>query len=102
MAAADMFLMLDGIKGESADDKHKGEIDIGSPSPGGWRSSGAGHQRHRAPERARSMCTISISPRSIDKSSPTMQLVLRQRRKHIARGQDQRCARPAVTIRSIT
>jgi len=26
--AADMFLMLDGIKGESADDKHKGEIDI--------------------------------------------------------------------------
>ena len=25
--AVDMFLTLDGIKGESADDKHKGEID---------------------------------------------------------------------------
>jgi type VI protein secretion system component Hcp len=26
--ATDQFLTLDGIKGESADDKHKGEIDI--------------------------------------------------------------------------
>ena len=26
--AFDTFLMLDGIKGESSDDKHKGEIDF--------------------------------------------------------------------------
>lgn len=32
--ATDMFLKLDGIKGESADDKHKGEIDIMSWSWG--------------------------------------------------------------------
>lgn len=30
MALFDAFLKLDGIKGESADDKHKGEIDIES------------------------------------------------------------------------
>ena len=28
--AFDMFLKLDGIKGESADDKHKGEIEFGA------------------------------------------------------------------------
>jgi len=26
--AVDMFLKIEGIKGESQDDKHKGEIDI--------------------------------------------------------------------------
>ena len=26
--AVDMFLKLDGIKGEASDDKHKGEIDV--------------------------------------------------------------------------
>src|ERR1700682_1008808 len=46
MAAVDYFLKLDGIKGESTDSKHKGEIDIESFSWGatqsGTHSSGGG------------------------------------------------------------
>ena len=42
MAAVDFFLKLDGIKGESTDDKHKGEIDIESWSWGETNSS-SGH-----------------------------------------------------------
>ena len=46
MAAADYFLKLDGIKGESKDDKHKDEIDVTSFSFGesqsGTFSSGGG------------------------------------------------------------
>ena len=39
MAAADYFLKLDGIDGESADSKHKGDIDLQSFS---WGASNAG------------------------------------------------------------
>ncbi len=39
MAAVDYFLKLDGIDGESADSKHKGEIDVESWS---WGESQAG------------------------------------------------------------
>jgi type VI secretion system secreted protein Hcp len=39
MAAVDYFLKLDGIKGESADAKHKGEIDLESWS---WGETQAG------------------------------------------------------------
>ena len=42
MAAIDYFLKLDGITGESADAKHKGEIDVLSFSFGETRS-GAAH-----------------------------------------------------------
>ena len=45
MAQIDYFLKIDGIEGESSDDKHKGEIEVesfswgatqaGSPGPGG-------------------------------------------------------------------
>jgi type VI secretion system secreted protein Hcp len=46
MAAVDYFLKLDGIKGESTDSKHKGEIDIESFSWGatqsGTHSAGGG------------------------------------------------------------
>ena len=47
MAAVDYFLKIDGIAGESTDDKHKGEIEISSFSWGvsnniGSQSSGAG------------------------------------------------------------
>ena len=38
MAAVDYFLKLDGIEGESADSKHKGEIDIQSFSWGATQS----------------------------------------------------------------
>ncbi len=39
MAAVDYFLKLDGIDGESTDDKHKGEIDVVSWS---WSESNSG------------------------------------------------------------
>jgi type VI secretion system secreted protein Hcp len=39
MAAVDYFLKLDGIDGESADDKHKGEIDLLSFS---WGATNTG------------------------------------------------------------
>lgn len=46
MAAVDYFLKLDGIPGESTDDKHKGEIDLQSfsfgVSQGGTFSRGGG------------------------------------------------------------
>src|SRR5882724_12797851 len=42
MAAVDFFLKIDGIDGESADGKHKGEIDLESWS---WGESNAG-QHH--------------------------------------------------------
>ena len=46
MAHVDYFLKLDGIDGESADHKHKGEIDLESwswgASQGGTHSSGGG------------------------------------------------------------
>ena len=46
MAAVDYFLKLEGVEGESADDKHKGEIDVQSFSWGatnsGTHSGGGG------------------------------------------------------------
>ena len=46
MAAVDYFLKLDGIEGESQDDKHKGDIDVESWSWGesqsGTHSGGGG------------------------------------------------------------
>ena len=69
----DVFLKLDGIKGESADDKHKGEIDIesfafGSEAPvvgSGSQSTGAGAGKV-------TVSTFSIT-KKIDKSSPILQ-----------------------------
>jgi type VI secretion system secreted protein Hcp len=45
--AVDMFLKLEGIKGESADDKHKGEIDVlawswGASQSGTMHTGGGG------------------------------------------------------------
>jgi type VI secretion system secreted protein Hcp len=46
MAAVDYFLKIEGIDGESADEKHKGEIDLDSwswgESQGGTMSAGGG------------------------------------------------------------
>jgi type VI secretion system secreted protein Hcp len=42
MALFDAFLKLDGIKGESADDKHKGEIDVMSFSWGAAQTGTSG------------------------------------------------------------
>src|SRR5258708_31568715 len=70
--AGDMFLMLDGIKGEAADDKHKGEIDIESFSWGlaqtgsGSRGSGSGTGKV-------DIADINIQ-KLVDKTSPTLML----------------------------
>lgn len=70
--AVDMFLKLDGIKGESVDEKHKGEIDIlsftfgvsqqGTSSVGGGAGAGKAH-----------FSDINIVKRA-DKSSPILML----------------------------
>jgi type VI secretion system secreted protein Hcp len=43
MAAVDYFIKFDGVKGESADAKHKDEIDIESWSWGATQSGSPGH-----------------------------------------------------------
>jgi|KBSMisStandDraft_5_1062788.scaffolds.fasta_scaffold28834_4 type VI secretion system secreted protein Hcp len=81
--AADMFLMLDGIKGESADDKHKGEIDIESFS-WGLAQTGSGHRGSGSGTGKVEVHDINITKR-VDKSSPTLQLSCANG-KHIAKG----------------
>ena len=43
MAQVDYFLKIDGLPGESTDDKHKGELDLESFSWGATNSGTAGH-----------------------------------------------------------
>src|ERR1700761_2403333 len=81
--AADMFLMLDGIKGESADDKHKGEIDIESFS-WGLAQTGSGHRGTGSGTGKVDVQDINIT-KKVDKSSPTIQLACANG-KHIAKG----------------
>jgi type VI secretion system secreted protein Hcp len=70
--AVDMFLKLDGIKGESADHKHKDEIHIESFSWGmsqtGAHGSGGGGGAGKV-----SVHDISIT-KFVDKSSPALML----------------------------
>ena len=81
--AGDMFLMLDGIKGESADDKHKGEIDILSFS-WGLAQMGSGHAGTGSGTGKVDVSDISIM-KTLDKSSPTLQLACTNG-KHITKG----------------
>jgi type VI secretion system secreted protein Hcp len=81
--AGDMFLMLDGIKGESADDKHKGEIDIESFS-WGLSQSGSGHRGSGSGTGKVDISDISIMKR-VDKASPTLMLACANG-KHIVKG----------------
>ena len=43
MAQVDYFLKIEGLPGESTDDKHKGELDLESFSWGATNSGSAGH-----------------------------------------------------------
>lgn len=81
--AVDMFLMLDGIKGESNDDKHKGEIDIQSFS-WGLSQSGSGHSSTGQGTGKVDVSDISIM-KNVDLASPTLQLACANG-KHIAKG----------------
>jgi type VI secretion system secreted protein Hcp len=64
MAQVDMFLKLDGIKGESVDSKHKDEIHIESFSLGASQSGAIGGAAGKV-----SVHDISIS-KAVDASSP--------------------------------
>ncbi len=81
--ASDMFLMLDGIKGESTDAKHKGEIDILSFS-WGIAQSGAGHRGTGSGAGKADFSDISIM-KVVDKASPLLMLACANG-KHIAKG----------------
>lgn len=81
--AGDIFLMLDGIKGESADDKHKGEIDIDAIS-WGLTQTGAGHRGSGSGTGKVEVHDLNVT-KSVDKSSPTLQLACANG-KHITKG----------------
>jgi type VI secretion system secreted protein Hcp len=81
--AVDMFLSLDGIKGESADSKHKGEIDIESFS-WGMAQTGAGHRGSGSGSGKVDINDISIV-KVVDKASPTLMLACANG-KHISKG----------------
>lgn len=72
MAVVDMFLKLDGIKGESQDHKHKGEIHIESFS-WGMNQTGAGHSGGGSGAGKVSVHDISVT-KFVDKSSPSLML----------------------------
>jgi type VI secretion system secreted protein Hcp len=81
--SVDMFLMLDGIKGESADDKHKGEIDIEAFS-WGMAQSGSGHRSTGLGTGKVDVNDIVIT-KFVDKSSPSIMLACANG-KHIPKG----------------
>jgi type VI secretion system secreted protein Hcp len=81
--AVDMFLMLDGIKGESTDSKHKGEIDIESFS-WGLSQTGSGHRGGGSGAGKVDVTDISIS-KVVDKSSASLMLACANG-KHIPKG----------------
>jgi type VI secretion system secreted protein Hcp len=66
-AAVDYFLKIDGVDGESTDDKHKGEINIESWSWGVSQTTTAGGAR------AGKSCASPMSfTKPVDKSSPAL------------------------------
>lgn len=68
--AVDMFLKLDGIKGESSDDKHKGEIEILSWS---WGASQTGTMHHGSGGGAGKVNVQDITvTKYIDRSTPLL------------------------------
>jgi type VI secretion system secreted protein Hcp len=81
--AVDMFLKLDGIKGESSDSKHKGEIDIESFS-WGMAQSGSGHRSSGSGSGKVDIADITIQ-KVVDKSSPSLMLACANG-KHVAKG----------------
>ena len=70
--AVDMFLKLDGIKGESKDHKHKDEIHIESFSWGMNQTGATAPAAAAGP--ARSASTTSRVTKFVDKSSPALML----------------------------
>jgi type VI secretion system secreted protein Hcp len=68
VAASDMFLKMDGVRGESTDEKHKGEIDVLSWSWG--TSNGAGQIKSG---RVPTACIQDLNlTKQTDSSTPTL------------------------------
>ncbi|MBS0530630.1 MAG: type VI secretion system tube protein Hcp [Proteobacteria bacterium] len=80
--ATDYFLKLDDIKGESADDKHKGEIDLTSFS---WGATQAGSPQGGGQGTAKASVQDLHFTHYLDKASPDLQKVLLSG-KHIPKG----------------
>jgi type VI secretion system secreted protein Hcp len=70
--AVDIFLKLDGVKGESQDSKHKGEIDVLSWS-WGMTQSGTTHMGSGGGSGKVSVQDLSIT-KFLDAATPTLQL----------------------------
>lgn len=68
--AFDAFLKIEGIPGESSDDKHKGEIEVFSFNWGGTQAGVAAGQPARRNEKVR-ISDISIVKR-VDKATPLL------------------------------
>ncbi len=72
MAKSDYFLKLEGVTGESADDKHKGEIDIDSFS---WGETNAGTASQGGGMGAGKVSAHDIQlTKKVDKSSPVLMI----------------------------
>ena len=72
MAQADFFLKLDGVPGESTDDKHKGEIELESFSWGEVNSGSTGHGGGAGSGKVVSQ-DLTFTKR-LDKSSPVLMI----------------------------
>ncbi len=70
--AVDMFLKIDDVKGESTDDKHKGEIDVLAWS-WGMNQSGTTHMGGGGGSGKVSVHDLSLT-KYVDKSSPNLML----------------------------
>jgi type VI secretion system secreted protein Hcp len=70
MAQVDYFLKIDGIEGESTDDRHKGEIEIESFSWGATQTGGAAHGGGGGAGKV-SMQDFNLTKR-VSKASPTL------------------------------
>jgi type VI secretion system secreted protein Hcp len=79
----DAFLLLDGIKGESNDAKHKGEIDVRSFS-WGVSQTGAGHTGLGSGAGKAEFQDLSIT-KAVDKATPLLKLACASG-KHITKG----------------
>lgn len=70
MAQVDFFLKLDGVPGESTDDKHKGEIEVESFS---WGEANAGTGGHGGGSGAGKVVPQDlVFTKRMDKSSPVL------------------------------
>lgn len=70
MAQVDFFLKLDGVPGESTDDKHKGEIEVESFS---WGESNQGSAGHGGGSGAGKVVPQDlVFTKRMDKSSPVL------------------------------